>query len=158
VGLTLISDWIRNKGVIEWAILGGLLGILGASVAIIFIKQRADPTIFKKQNRYTNYIDELEKDNKTLKGKLNASKRSVSVQGDFDLSDASGLQGLIHELVPKIAPLLPKSLQPLLNNPKTFDMVYKMIEDNPEAAKGILSKFITPGKGQKTEAEQVEAV
>ena len=62
----------------------------------------------KLKNRYLEYIDTLEKDNKKLNGKLNKMKQGVSIsKDDFDIENPLGSIG---QLVSQFAPMLPKNI------------------------------------------------
>ena len=103
----------------------------------------------KLKNRYLEYIDNLEKDNKKLNGKINQLKKGVSLSKD-DFDEENPL-GSISELIQQFSPMLPKSVRPFLSDPKLIKFGEKMLAENPEQLKNIISKFVTKGKDVKKE-------
>ena len=101
----------------------------------------------KLKNRYLEYIDSLEKDNKKLTGKLNKMKQGVSISKD-DFDEANPL-GSISSLVAQFAPMLPKNIQPLLQDPQTMKYVEKLVKDNPDKVNELIQKFVKAPKGPK---------
>ena len=108
----------------------------------------------KLKNRYLEYIDNLEKDNKKLNGKLNQLKKGVSIsKEDFDVDNPLGS---ISELIQQFSPMLPKAVRPFLNSPELIKMGEKLIAENPDKVKDLISKFVTKGKdGKKEESSDV---
>ena len=101
----------------------------------------------KLKNRYLEYIDSLEKDNKKLTGKLNKMKQGVSIsKDDFDESNPLGSIG---SLISQFAPMLPKNIQPLLQDPNTMKYVEKLVKDNPDKVNELIQKFVKTPKGNK---------
>tara|TARA_R110002051_G_scaffold263902_1_gene323782 strand:- start:799 stop:1233 length:435 start_codon:yes stop_codon:yes gene_type:complete len=101
----------------------------------------------KLKNRYLEYIANLETDNKKLNGKLNQMKKGVSLsKDDFDIDNPLGS---ISELIQQFAPMLPKSVRPFLSDPKLLKFGEKMLAENPDQLKSIISKFVTKGKDGK---------
>ena len=101
----------------------------------------------KLKNRYLEYIANLETDNKKLNGKINQLKKGVSLKSeDFD---AENPLGSISELIQQFTPMLPKSVRPFLSDPKLIKFGEKMLAENPEQLKNIISKFVTKGKDAK---------
>jgi len=101
----------------------------------------------KLKNRYLEYIDSLEKDNKKLTGKLNKMKQGVSISKD-DFDEANPL-GSIGALISQFAPMLPKNIQPLLQDPNTMKYVEKLVKDNPDKVNELIQKFVKTPKGNK---------
>ena len=107
----------------------------------------------KLKNRYLEYIDNLEKDNKKLNGKLNKMKQGVSIsKEDFDVENPLGSIGA---LVAQFAPMLPKNIQPLLQDPSTMKYIEKLVTENPDKVKDLIGKFVKTPKG-KTDAPTVD--
>ena len=107
----------------------------------------------KLKNRYLEYIDNLEKDNKKLNGKLNKMKQGVSIsKDDFDVSNPIGG---ISQLLTQFIPMLPKNIQPLLQSPEAMGFIEKMVKDNPEKVTDLISKFVKTPKG-KTDVPTVD--
>ena len=104
----------------------------------------------KLKNRYLEYIDNLEKDNKKLNGKLNKMKQGVSINKD-DFDEENPL-GSIGALVSQFAPMLPKNIQPLLQDPSTMKYIEKLVSENPDKVKELISKFVTKPKGKPNDS------
>ena len=101
----------------------------------------------KLKSRYLEYIDNLEKDNKKLNGKVNQLKKGISIKSeDFD---AENPLGSISELIQQFSPMLPKAVRPFLNSPELIKMGEKLIAENPDKVKDLISKFVTKGKDAK---------
>jgi hypothetical protein len=103
----------------------------------------------KLKNRYLEYIDNLEKDNKKLNGKINQLKKGVTLSKD-DIDDDNPL-GSISALISQFAPMLPKSVRPFLSDPKLMKYAEKMLAENPDQIKEIIGKFVKTGKDGKKE-------
>ena len=91
-----------------------LVAVIAAGVMGIIITKNmfgSNEIHGKLKNRYLEYIDSLEKDNKKLTGKLNKMKQGVSISKD-DFDEANPL-GSIGALISQFAPMLPKNIQPL---------------------------------------------
>ena len=101
----------------------------------------------KIKNRYDSYIMEIEKENKKLTGKLNKLKQGVSISKD-DFDEANPL-GSIGALISQFAPMLPKNIQPLLQDPQTMKYVEKLVKDNPDKVNELIQKFVKAPKGPK---------
>ena len=111
----------------------------------------------KLKNRYLEYIDSLEKDNKKLTGKLNKMKQGVSISKD-DFDEANPL-GSIGALISQFAPMLPKNIQPLLQDPQTMKYVEKLVKDNPDKVNELIQKFVkAPKAGKKDEVPDSEVM
>ena len=111
----------------------------------------------KLKNRYLEYIDTLEKDNKKLTGKLNKMKQGVSISKD-DFDEANPL-GSIGALISQFAPMLPKNIQPLLQDPATMKYVEKLVKDNPDKVNELIQKFVkAPKAGKKDEVPDSEVM
>jgi len=101
----------------------------------------------KLKNRYLEYIANLETDNKKLNGKINQLKKGVSIKSeDFD---AENPLGSISELIQQFSPMLPKAVRPFLNSPELIKMGEKLLAENPDKVKDLISKFVTKGKDAK---------
>ena len=101
----------------------------------------------KLKNRYLEYIDNLEKDNKKLNGKLNKMKQGLTIsKDDYDESNPiASIGGLIAQL----APMLPKNIQPLLQSPEAMGFIEKMVKDNPEKVGELIGKFVKKPKANE---------
>ena len=52
--------------------------------------------------------------------------------------------------------MLPKAVRPFLNSPELIKMGEKLIAENPDKVKDLISKFVTKGKdGKKEESSDV---
>ena len=100
----------------------------------------------KLKNRYLEYIDNLEKDNKKLTGKLNKMKQGVTISKDD--YDSENPLGNIGALISQFAPMLPKNIQPLLQNPGTMKYIEKLVTENPDKVKELIGKFVKTPKGK----------
>ena len=111
----------------------------------------------KLKNRYLEYIDNLEKDNKKLNGKLNKMKQGLSIsKDDFDAENPLGSLGA---LIGQLAPMLPKNIQPLLQSPEAMGFIEKMVKDNPEKVGELIGKFVKKPKGNEAATvENMESV
>mgnify|MGYP003640835910 CR=1 FL=1 len=131
-----------------------LAAVIAAGVCGIIITKNtfgSDQIHGKLKNRYDTYIESVEKENKKLTGKINQMKKGVSLSKDE--FDADNPLGSISELVQQFAPMLPKSVRPFLSDPKLIKFGEKMLAENPEQLKNIISKFVTKGKdGKKDDA------
>ena len=128
-----------------------LIAVVAAGVCGIIITKNvfgSNEIHGKLKNRYLEYIDNLEKDNKKLNGKLNQLKKGVSIsKEDFDVDNPLGS---ISELIQQFSPMLPKAVRPFLNSPELIKMGEKLIAENPDKVKDLISKFVTKGKDGKT--------
>jgi hypothetical protein len=127
-----------------------LIAVIAAGVMGIIITKNmfgSNEIHGKLKNRYLEYIDSLEKDNKKLTGKLNKMKQGVSISKD-DFDEANPLGG-ISQLISQFAPMLPKNIQPLLQDPSTMKYIEKLVKDNPDKVNELIQKFIKSPKGNK---------
>jgi len=135
-----------------------LVAVIAAGVMGIIITKNmfgSNEIHGKLKNRYLEYIDSLEKDNKKLTGKLNKMKQGVSISKD-DFDEANPL-GSIGALISQFAPMLPKNIQPLLQDPQTMKYVEKLVKDNPDKVNELIQKFVkTPKAGKKDDIPDSE--
>ena len=128
-----------------------LIAVIAAGVMGIIITKNmfgSNEIHGKLKNRYLEYIDNLEKDNKKLKGQLNKMKQGVSISKD-DFDEANPLSS-IGALISQFAPMLPKNIQPLLQDPQTMKYVEKLVKDNPDKVNELIQKFVkSPKKNDK---------
>ena len=127
-----------------------LVAVIAAGVMGIIITKNmfgSNEIHGKLKNRYLEYIDSLEKDNKKLTGKLNKMKQGVSIsKDDFDEDNPLGSIGA---LISQFAPMLPKNIQPLLQDPGTMKYVEKLVKDNPDKVNELIQKFVKAPKAGK---------
>tara|TARA_R100000963_G_C4592577_1_gene69237 strand:- start:116 stop:547 length:432 start_codon:yes stop_codon:yes gene_type:complete len=137
-----------------------LVSVIAAGVCGIVITKNvfgSNEIHGKLKNRYLEYIDNLEKDNKKLNGKLNKMRQSVSISKD-DFDESNPIGG-ISQLISQFAPMLPKNIQPLLQSPEAMGFIEKMVKDNPEKVSDLISKFVKTPKGKnETPAIDMESV
>ncbi len=137
-----------------------LIAVVAAGVMGIIITKNmfgSNEIHGKLKNRYLEYIDTLEKDNKKLTGKLNKMKQGVSISKD-DFDEANPL-GSIGALISQFAPMLPKNIQPLLQDPATMKYVEKLVKDNPDKVNELIQKFVkAPKAGKKDEVSDSEVL
>jgi len=134
-----------------------LISVVAAGVSGIIITRNvfgSNEIHGKLKNRYLEYISSLEVDNKKLNGKLNQLKKGVTLsKEEFDEENPLGS---ISALIQQFAPMLPKSVRPFLSDPKLMKYAEKMIAENPEQLKTLISKFVKTGKdGKKEESDDV---
>jgi len=126
-----------------------LVSVIAAGVCGIVITRNvfgSDQIHGKLKNRYISYIADLEQDNKKLNGKLNKMKQGVSIsKDDFDVSNPLGSIGA---LISQFAPMLPKNIQPLLQDPNTMKYIEKLVTENPDKVKDLIGKFVKTPKGK----------
>jgi len=133
-----------------------LVSVIAAGVCGIVITKNvfgSNEIHGKLKNRYLEYIDNLEKDNKKLNGKLNKMKQGVSISKD-DFDESNPIGG-ISQLISQFAPMLPKNIQPLLQSPEAMGFIEKMVKDNPEKVSDLIGKFVKTPKG-KTDAPTID--
>ncbi len=111
----------------------------------------------KLKNRYFEYIADLENDNKKLNGKLNQMKKGITINKDE--FDESNPMGSIGSLINQISPMLPASIRPLLNDPKSMNYISKLVQDNPEKIAELIGKFVkSPKIKNETPNNDMESV
>ena len=135
-----------------------LVAVIAAGVMGIIITKNmfgSNEIHGKLKNRYLEYIDSLEKDNKKLTGKLNKMKQGVSISKE-DFDEANPLGG-VSQLISQFAPMLPKNIQPLLRDPSTMKYIEKLVKDNPDKVNELIQKFVkAPKAGKKDEISDSE--
>jgi len=109
---------------------------------------RSSPISNKIKRQYDMYIADLEATNKRLTGKVNQSKKSISISE----AEADDPFSAISAVIDQIAPSLPASIRPLLKNKKALDFIGNYVQQNPDAIKGIVEKFVSKqGNNTKTQ-------
>jgi len=129
-----------------------LISVVAAGISGIIITRNvfgSNEIHGKLKNRYLEYIDNLEKDNKKLNGKLNQLKKGVTLSKEE--IDVDNPLGSISALISQFSPMLPKSVRPFLSDPKLMKYAEKMISENPDQIKDIINKFVKTGKDGKKE-------
>ena len=136
-----------------------LVSVVAAGICGIVITRNvfgSDQIHGKLKNRYVSYISDLEADNKKLTGKLNKMKQNITINPqDFDEENPLGSIG---SLISQFAPMLPKNLQPLLNDPKTMKYVEKLVMENPDKVKDLIGKFVKKPNAKEESAVDMESV
>ena len=136
---------------IAYIILAGIgtLGVLlGGKMGLQWVKFRAlDPVYVKKKVAFAEDLAvEYQADAKHWKGKYNATKSAVQIEGDFDLSASDGVSSAVKLVLPEILHLLPENVQKhakgFLNNPEMVDMAVKLYEKHPEDIQRLLAGFL----------------
>jgi hypothetical protein len=134
-----------------------LISVVAAGVSGIIITRNvfgSNEIHGKLKNRYLEYIDNLEKDNKKLNGKLNQLKKGVTLSKEE--IDVDNPLGSISALISQFAPMLPKSVRPFLSDPKLMKYAEKMLAENPDQIKELIGKFVKTGKdGKKEESADI---
>ena len=131
--------------------------VLGVFAAFMYMRARLGNSEIntKLKNRYLDYIGQLEEEVKQHKkvartAKARAEKESIGIK-DYDESNP---MGAIQELIMGLEPLLPSAVRPFLRSPQLLSQAEKVIKDNPDVIKDVLSKFV---KGtSKKNAETTE--
>ena len=136
-----------------------LVSVVAAGICGIVITRNvfgSDQIHGKLKNRYVSYISDLEQDNKKLTGKLNKMKQNITINPqDFDEENPLGSIG---SLISQFAPMLPKNLQPLLNEPKTMKYVEKLVTENPDKVKDLIGKFVKKPNAKEQSTVDMESV
>mgnify|MGYP001564843995 CR=1 FL=1 len=134
-----------------------LISVVAAGISGIIITRNvfgSNEIHGKLKNRYLEYIDNLEKDNKKLNGKLNQLKKGVTLSKEE--IDVDNPLGSISALISQFSPMLPKSVRPFLSDPKLMKYAEKMLAENPDQIKDIIGKFVKTGKdGKKEESADI---
>ncbi len=110
----------------------------------------------KIKRKYTEYISDLEASNKRLTGKVNQMKKGITISNESSVEPFSA----ISDILDQIAPSLPASIRPLLKSKKAMDFISGYIEQNPEAIKDLVGKFVgktLPGKKDNSENAATES-
>ena len=134
-----------------------MVSIICASVGAFAVTRnfsRSSPISNKIKRQYDMYIADLEATNKRLRGKVSQSQKAISISAD----DADDPFSAISAVIDQIAPSLPASIRPLLKNKKALDFIGNYVQQNPDAVKSIVEKFVSkqkPGDAAKT-AESVQ--
>ena len=115
----------------------GIVSGAGVLIAKMFLK--TDEYSGKMKRNMEKYVNELEDDNKYLTKQMNAMKKGVKISE----SDAEDPMSAIGAILPQIEHLVPAKFKPFLRDPKLMQFAGKMIQDNPEAAKKLLSNFVS---------------
>ena len=133
---------------------GGVLGVLASA---FYLRARLGNSEIntKLKNRYLDYIGQLEEEIKQHKkvartAKARAEKESIGLK-EYDESNP---MGAIQELIIGLEPLLPSAVKPFLRSPQLLSQAEKVIKENPEVIKDVLSKFV---KGTSKKNEEAAA-
>jgi len=133
--------------------------ILGVLASAFYLRARLGNSEIntKLKNRYLEYIGQLEEEVKQHKkvartAKARAEKESIGLK-DYDESNP---MGAIQELIMGLEPLLPSAVRPFLRSPQLLSQAEKVIKDNPDVIKDVLSKFVK-GTSKKNEPGQTES-
>ena len=134
-----------------------MVSIICASVGAFAVTRnfsRSSPISNKIKRQYDMYIADLEATNKRLRGKVSQSQKAISISAD----DADDPFSAISAVIDQIAPSLPASIRPLLKNKKALDFIGNYVQQNPDAVKSIVEKFVSKQKpgdtGKATESVQ----
>ena len=131
-------------------ILGIICIVSVSSVIIAKMYLKPDEYSGKLKRNMEKYVQELEEDNKYLTKQMNAMKKGAKISED-DLQDPIGAIGA---LLPQFEHLVPAKFKPFLRDPKLMEVAGKLIQENPEAAKKVLSTFVSK-KGRNKQLEEV---
>ena len=115
------------------------MSVCAVLIARIYRKNSAlDPKITNKlRKQQEEYINEVERKNRTLQGKLN------SMQKGPELSEIGDLDGVLPELVGQLDGILPKwATKFLKSNPDIVNTVVEYAKSNPDKAKELIGKFV----------------
>jgi hypothetical protein len=134
-------------------------GVLGVLASAFYLRARLGNSEIntKLKNRYLDYIGQLEEEIKQHKkfartAKARAEKESIGLK-DYDESNP---MGAIQELIMGLEPLLPSAVRPFLRSPQLLSQAEKVIKNNPDVIKDVLSKFVkgTSKKDAQTETKK----
>ena len=117
-----------------------MVTIIFASIGAIIVTRnvsRSSPISNKIKRQYDLYISDLETTNKRLTGRVNQSKKTISVSPD----EAADPFSAIASVIDQIAPQLPASIRPLLKNKNAISFIENYVKSNPDAIKSIVEKF-----------------
>ena len=133
--------------------------VLGVFAAFMYMRARLGNSEIntKLKNRYLDYIGQLEEEVKQHKkvartAKARAEKESIGLK-EYDESNP---MGAIQELIMGLEPLLPNAVKPFLRSPQLLSQAEKVIKDNPDVIKDVLSKFVK-GTSKKNEPGQTDS-
>ena len=117
-----------------------MVTIIFASIGAIIVTRnvsRSSPISNKIKRQYDLYISDLETTNKRLTGRVNQSKKTISVSAD----EAADPFSAIASVIDQIAPQLPAAIRPLLKNKNAISFIENYVKSNPDAIKSIVEKF-----------------
>ena len=117
-----------------------MVTIIFASIGAIIVTRnvsRSSPISNKIKRQYDLYIADLETTNKRLTGRVNQSKKTISVSAD----EAADPFSAIGAIIDQISPQLPASIRPLLKNKNAISFIENYVKSNPDAIKSIVEKF-----------------
>tara|TARA_B100001123_G_C15230091_1_gene994792 strand:- start:1 stop:447 length:447 start_codon:yes stop_codon:yes gene_type:complete len=118
-----------------------LCAVIGGSCSAVIITRnlfRSSPLHTKERNRFKEYISEIEKENRRLKGKVNQAKQPLSIK-EYDESNP---MGAISELIAGLEPILPAAVRPFLRNKSILEGAEKLLTEHPDEIKNVLSKLV----------------
>ena len=76
-------------------------------------------------------------------------RKGIAPRGKDDFDENNPI-GSIGALVSQFAPMLPKNIQPLLQDPSTMKYIEKLVKDNPDKVNELIQKFVkSPKKNDK---------
>ena len=129
-----------------------MVSIICASIGAIIVTRnltRTSPIANKIKRQYDMYISDLEATNKRLTGKVNQSKKSISISAD----EADDPFSAISAVIDQIAPSLPAAIRPLLKNKNAISFIENYVKSNPDAIKSIVEKFVSK-QGNNTKPQE----
>ena len=114
-------------------------GVFGMGAALIYSRARFGNNEIntKIKNRLYSHIQDIEKENKQLKGQVNRAKQPVRISEEAAEDPLSAISEVVEGLVPH----LPPTIRPLLKSKKAVDFITNYVQQNPDAVKDIISKF-----------------
>jgi len=129
-------------------------GVFGMGASLIYSRARLGNNEIntKIKNRLYSHIQDLEKENKQLKGKVNRMKQPLSIS-EYDEKDPMGAIG---ELIHGLSPLLPASVRPFLSNKAVLEGAEKLLKEHPEEIKNVLSKLVNKKPNAKEQQNNVQ--
>lgn len=131
---------------------------IGATAACFIAKMYLQPSRYegKMKKKMDEYVAELEDDNKYLTKQINAMKKGAKISE----SDLENPINAIQALIPQFEHLVPAKFKPFLRDPAIMEYVAKLVQENPDKAKELLSKFVSKSGQNKQlmEGQEPEAV
>jgi len=123
----------------DWVVIGviSLASILLMPKIIEKMRVTSSRSQQKLSKWDSEYISELEADNKSLRNKWNNAQRGPKVEGDM-----SELDEILPELFGSFEQYAPKWLKPFLGNKDTQKWLINYATEHPEKVQGFIGKMV----------------
>ena len=140
-----VQSYLDMELTLFLALLGVSIAGLAAACYIAKMWLKPDKYAGKLKKNLDRYVDEIEEENKILIKQMNAMKKGAKISKEQLDTPIDA----IHALIPQFEHLVPAKFKPFLRDPKLMEYVTKMITENPDAAKKILSNFVSKSGANK---------